>query len=163
MRGRKPLPNNLKKIRGTDEKRRMREEAIKVDKIDSLDIIENINYSVLRSERAKGIFKEKAKQLIRLNIISEIDLDQLMIYCDSLDKLYTCIEELEKEYFIEKKNEFGDIIGYVANPHLKLYQNLIPIINKLGSEFGFSPVSRLKIKPMEVEKKDKFTKLLEGK
>ena len=75
-----------------------------------------------------------------------MDIEQLVIYAASLDLLFDCIKEMKKGKFNEVYDDFGKIKGYIANPYIKLYREMIEIVNKIGSDFGFSPVSRMRLK-----------------
>lgn len=164
-RGRKPLPDNIKKMRGTDQKCRMRGEGLSVPKIKDLKRITSTRgIRLLKSERSKRIFISKCNQLIAIGILTETDLDQISIYSDALDKYYTCISELQqKGMFSPRYDVNGNVIGFISNPYLKLYQDLAILINKIGSDFGFSPVQRQKIKiekPKELNPIEELTKLI---
>lgn len=151
--GRKPLPNELKKLRGTDQPCRLKD-SIEAPAVNDISKIVNTSkLKVLKTKRSKQIFKEKANQLIQLQILSDIDFEQLAIYSNSLDLLFHCIEQIsESGHFIEVYNEFGKIEKYIPNPYLKLYQDMVQICNKIGSEFGFTPVSRMKLHTKTVGK-----------
>jgi P27 family predicted phage terminase small subunit len=159
--GRKPVPDQVKKLRGTDDKRRLRGEMIKAKPLTALEkVTQKEVYKNLQTDRSKRMFYEKAEQLMALSILTEQDLDQLMLYSHALDKLMLCIEKMETGMFKPVTDEDGNIIKFVQNPYLKLYKELIVIVNKLGSEFGFSPVSRLKVKPTEEKKSSPLQELI---
>jgi P27 family predicted phage terminase small subunit len=159
MKGRKALPNAVKKLRGTDQPCRMNE-TIDVPAIGSIDQVVDVRkLKVLKTRRSKQIFKEKANQLIRLKILTEIDFEQLAIYANSLDMLFDCIDELSKGKFQEVHDENGRVLRFIQNPYLKLYREMIDVVNRIGSDFGFSPVSRMKLKTKQ-EEKDPLAELL---
>lgn len=150
--GRKPIPNNLKKLRGTDQPCRLKDSIEAPTVNDISKIVNTSKLKVLKTKRSKQIFKEKANQLIQLQVLSEIDFEQLAIYCQSLDLLFECIDELSKGKFVEIFDENGRILRFIQNPYLKLYQDMVQICNKIGSEFGFTPVSRMKLHTKTVGK-----------
>ncbi|HNX12823.1 MAG TPA: phage terminase small subunit P27 family [Paludibacteraceae bacterium] len=158
--GRKSLPNEIKKLRGTDQPCRVKE-TIDVPKVGDISQVINVSkLKVLKTKRAKQIFKEKANQLIALQILTEIDFEQLAIYAHSLDTLFDCIDNITASgKFSEVHDENGRILRFIQNPYLKLYQDMVQICSKIGSEFGFSPVSRMKLhaKP---EEKDPLQELM---
>lgn len=148
--GRKSIPNEVKILRGTDQPVRMKQ-SVDVPKIKSIDEIVNVSkLKVLKSVRAKKIFKDKANQLIGLNILSEIDFEQLAIYAHSLDVLFECMDKIDEYKFKEVITAKG--IQIVTNPYLKLYREMNEICSKIGSDFGFSPVSRMKLHTKSEEK-----------
>lgn len=160
-RGRKPLPDAVKKLRGTDEKRRMRGDGLITPKIKDADQIERYGINtLLKTERARQIFETKCNQLMALNMLTAADIDQIAIYSDALDKLWTCVDNLQTGLFKQVHNEYGDVVKFVSNPYLKLYKDLIVIVNRIGSDFGFSPVSRMKIRTPDEEASSPFEELL---
>lgn len=144
-RGRKPISNALKSLRGTDQKIRLRNEE-KVETLTKVSVP-----AVLKSKRAKKIFRDKAKQLIERRILSVNDIEQLTIYSYSLDTVFECMENLEEGKFKALKDDKGRIYKFVENPYLPLYRQMVDIVNKIGSDFGFNPVSRSKVKASEPE------------
>lgn len=159
MRGRKAIPNALKSLRGTDQPTRMRDE-MSVDPITD-PIISIPRNSPLKTKRSKDIFIRKANQLIALRVLTELDLEQLSIYSYSLDQVYECMEKLKEQgKFKEVYDDAGHVIRYIENPYLRLMRENIEIVNRIGGDFGFSPVSRQKIQVENVEDDNPFKELL---
>ena len=159
--GRKPIPNELKILRGTNQPCRMKP-AIEADLISEINqIVDLKNFKVLQSKRAKDIFIQKANQLIKLKLLTDMDIEQLVVYAGSLDILFTCMKEMKKGMFKELHDDFGKVKGYLANPYIKQYREMIEITNRIGSDFGFSPVSRMKLKAEKEDEKDPFAALME--
>lgn len=158
--GRKSLPNEIKKLRGTDQPCRM-SESIDVPKIGDISQIINVSkLKILKTKRSKQIFKDKANQLIQLNILTAIDFEQLAIYAHSLDTLFDCIDNISSSgKFSEVYDENGRILRFIQNPYLKLYQDMVQICSKIGSDFGFTPVSRMKFK-VESKENDPLQELM---
>lgn len=158
MKGRKPTPDAIKKMRGTDQPCRMNDNNI--DTLQNSDLITNASQlKVLRNKRSKEIFKEKANQLMKLQMLTELDLEQLAIYANNLDMLFKCIKEIKKGEFREIHDENGYLLRYIENPYLKLYKDLVVSTNKMAADFGFNPVSRNKFtieKPQATNPLDQF-------
>lgn len=148
MRGRKKIPDKLKALRGTDQPCRMSGE-IKGELITTID---NIDFSVLKTKRAKDIFKKHANRLIYLNLLTEDKMPPLAMYSNNIDLLFLCMQHMKKGLFAERFDENGNIIGYIENPYVKMYISLQKEIIKQASEFGFTPSSSLKFAQVEVEK-----------
>lgn len=145
--GRKSIPNQLKSLRGTDQPVRLKSEV-------SGELIKSVGApKELKTRRSKKIYIEKANQLIKMNVLNETDLDQLVVYANSLDLLFQAMDELKKGPFQEVHDENGNIIRFVENPYLKLYRDMISIVNKIASEYGFSPVSRQKLQAQGKDEK----------
>ena len=159
-RGRKPIPDELKILRGTDQPCRMSGKTNVVDKITDIKQITSCSkLKMLPTKRAKDIFKQKANQLIALNVLTELDLEQLAVYANSLDLVFDCLEGL-REPAIPKYDKVGNLTGYVAPPELALYRQMVEIVNKIGSDFGFSPISRQRINTGPMEKEETIEDLL---
>ena len=144
--GRKSLPNQVKKLRGTDQPCRMKP-AIEGNLISEItEIVDLKNFKVLQSKRAKDLFLQKANQLIKLKVLTDMDVEQLVVYAGSLDMLFTCMREIKRkgtfiEIYAEDKEGNPYLKGISPNPNIKLYREMIEITNRIGSDFGFSPVS----------------------
>ena len=160
-RGRKPIPDQLKVLRGTDQKCRLRGE-IETEKINEISkIVDLKNFRVLKSKWAKDIFIQKANQLIKLKLLTDMDIEQLVVYASSMEILFDCLKEMKTGMFIDVYNDGGLLKGKIPNPHIKLYREMIEITNRIGSDFGFSPVSRMKLKAEKEKDKDPFQELFE--
>ncbi len=138
--GRKPTPNHLKKLRGTDQPCYRHPE-------DSFEKLSTVTVpKQLTTRRAKQIFKAKSDQLIRFNVLTELDIEQLTIYSGLLDEYFTCQETIQADgLFIKSISKKGESV-LIEHPASRLKRQLAEIINRLGSNFGFDPASRLKFK-----------------
>jgi len=164
MKGRKAIPNELKVLRGTDQPCRMKP-TIEANQISEINqIVDLKNFKVLQSKRAKDIFIQKANQLIKLKLLTDMDIEQLVVYAGSLDILFTCMKEMKKELFLKIYTDKDDVMyltKVTPNLHIKLYREMIEITNRIGSDFGFSPVSRMKLHAEKEAEKDPFAALME--
>ena len=108
--GRPRKPDELKKLRGTLRKDRI-VESIAVEKINDISLILDLkNFKVLKTTRAKDIFIQKANQLIKLKILSDMDIEQLVVYSSSLDILFDCLKEMNKEMFVDVYTDEGKLM-----------------------------------------------------
>lgn len=148
MKGRKAIPNQLKSLRGTNQPVRMRQEY-------KNEVITKVTAPRELNKRAKKIYRDKANQLIAMKVLNSTDLDQLLIYANSFDMLLESIEKLKEGKFKTIYDENGNIIRFVENPFLKIYRDMVMIVNKIGSDFGFSPVSRQKLSTQKEAPKSK--------
>lgn len=157
--GRKPLPENLKKLKGTDRPCRKRDEVVVYTNIEKpIAITACRGMKSLKTQRARNIFTQKCNQLIANKILTEVDLDQLSIYADALDKLYTCVDKMSTEGMIDEAVDANGNNVRKPSPYFRIYKELVLIIGRIGSEYGFTPVSRIKLNVGE--KKDDPIKLL---
>lgn len=160
--GRKPLPDAVKILRGTNQPCRMSGTVDLADKItDVSEITSTSRLKLLPTKRAKDIFKQKANQLIAMGVLTMMDIEHLAVYANSLDVLFSCMENMRKEA-TEKHNKFGELIGYVPRPEIAMYKQMVEHVNRIGSEFGFTPVSRQRIDQQTPVKKNPFDELRES-
>lgn len=160
--GRKATPDAVKMLRGTDQPCRMSgivDNACKVTDIKR--ILSTSRLKLLPTKRAKEIFKTKANQLIALGVLTELDIEHLAVYANSLDVLFTCMEGM-REPAQAKYDKEGQLIGYVTRPEAKMYKQMVDDVNRIGAEFGFTPVSRQRINQAPTEDKDPFKHLLDN-
>lgn len=143
--GRKPITNELKVLRGTDQPCRMAKEILSVDKIKCFDEIKSTSQlKGLPTKRSKSIFRTKANQLIALGVLTVLDLELLAVYANSLDILFDCMEDMRLPA-TPKHNKLGQLIGYVPRPEIAMYKQMVEQVNRIGSDFGFTPISRQRI------------------
>ncbi len=157
--GRKAIPNEIKVLKGTDQPCRMRSEILNVDKIKCFDEIKSASQlKGLPTKRAKTIFKTKANQLIALGVLTELDLELLAVYANSLDILFSCMEGMRLPAE-PKYNKIGALIGYVERPEIGMYRQMVDQVNKIGSDFGFTPISRQRINAPAPEERTLYDEL----
>lgn len=159
--GRKPLPDAVKVMRGTDQPCRMAGDDGVEKLTDIRQITSAARLKLLPTKRAKDIFKTKANQLIALRVLTELDLEHLAVYANSLDVLFSCLEGMRRPA-VPKYDKDGNLTGYVAPPEVALYRQMVDNVNRIGAEFGFTPVSRQRINQPPPEEKDELAELFGG-
>lgn len=111
------------------------------------------------SRDVKKIFAAKAAQLVMLRVLTELDIDELIIYATSLATVAEAEKHLiEEGRVILIKDEDGNILSQEINVWNKIYKDNVAIVNSIGVKFGFSPASRASILSSipKREKKDEF-------
>ena len=156
--GRTPLPQQVKEKRGTLRKcRTIKTEASAVVKLTEVNVPAH-----LKGE-AKKIYEIKVRQCLALGILHEIDADALSLYAWELAELIRLSQELKQEgYTIEVETKFGTETK--INPKEKVVRAKLAIVNTLGSQFGWSPVSRIRLAAMargDKESKNEFAEFTE--
>jgi P27 family predicted phage terminase small subunit len=140
---RHPLPAAIKKARGTDRPSRMNDEP-------EYKLLTKVQTpSVLKTARARKIFKDKAAQLIAQRILQAPDIDLLTSYANTYDLYLQAVEKQaeEKNLIITVQTKNG--MQKQSSPYIKLQRELLPLINSMGAQFGFSPASRSKVNPVD--------------
>lgn len=156
--GRNPLPSKTKALRGTTRKCR----ETKSDII-SVELVGPVSCPPHLKGEAKKIYEQKVQQCFAMGILSEIDADALAVYAWEYAELLRLAAELKDEGYVqtvETKN--GSEVK--INPKEKVVARKIATVNALGSQFGWSPVSRMRLQAIakEEEKKDDFQALING-
>ncbi len=136
--GRKNLPAEIKKLRGTAQPCR---ETTSGDI--ALARLTDVKPPSWLDGMAKKIFRSKAKQLIALNVLTILDIDLLALYAQSYSLIVEALGKIKEEgKFNTLYNDEGQIIGFVENPYMKVYRDNFDKVQKLAGHFGFSPATR---------------------
>lgn len=154
--GKKKTPTALKVIRGTDQPCRTNYDEAKYEALTKVSIPK-----VLTSQRARKIFKDKSNQLIRQGILQAPDVDLLTAYCNTFDIYLQAVEQLndpENPLVVTVQTKKGEM--KMISPYLQIQKQLIPLLNSLSSEFGFSPSARAGLKLTPAKKENEFDKFL---
>lgn len=96
------------------------------------------------SKVAKKIFKDIVKEMQAIDILVNVDVYGLAICADAMDKYIRCTIAMHTEQLrIEQVSKLG--VSDVENPLVKTQIRYADIFKKYSSDFGLSPVARLKI------------------
>lgn len=155
--GRPPLPDKVKEKRGTLRKSRQRE-SIDTSAVTLLDVKAPAH---LKGE-SKKIYERVVRQCFAVGILAEIDADALSLYAWELAELIALQKRLKGEdYVVEEETKNGTTVK--VNPLAKIVQAKLAAVNALGSQFGWSPLSRMRLKSMASgeEKKNEFNEFVE--
>lgn len=165
--GRKPIPDIIKKNRGTDQPCRLRGVVKGEIVTDIRNVLVNPSVALLATERQKQIFIEKVNYMIALNLMEDVFIDSLVDYAIYREKFEECVVKVQEmgQPFLTRRNEAGKIIGHIENPYIRLAMKYRDIVNSIGSEFGFTPVSRMKLPTSEVKESplEQIRKIVNGK
>lgn len=165
MRGKKPIPTNLKILNGNPGKRPLPKNEPRpapVTKIPSPPSILNAP--------AKAAWKRLAPELDRLGLLTVSDLETFTVACQS----YGIWVECEK-YFKQKDPDTGKPYGRtykytnkngstneIERPEVKIGQKAIDHFKAFMTEFGLTPASRTRIEVKPAEGDDPMEKILSG-
>ena len=146
MRGRKPLPQEILDLHGTAQPCRRRPASVSGEKI-SLADVGKCQISGLQSatRRARDIYWRTVRKVAALGMLEESFLSQIFFYAVEYDHLMTCNESIRKEgLYLVIEGKKGTVV--VANPAVKQRDKALEILLKIGSNFGFSPVDKQRIR-----------------
>ena len=138
--GRPKILDEVKKLRGTDQPCRMSGNSDSAEKLTS-----------------KDIFKTKANQLIALGVLTELDLEHLALYAFSLDFVFTCMTNI-----MDNVDTGERMLDGVSGKEVSMMFKAFDYVNRLGAEFGFTPMSRQKINQSPKEEEDELAQFLNG-
>ena len=155
--GRKPLPQEVLNLRGTDRRDRQRPTVSTGKELAEIRLWSVQGYSEL-TPRAKSIYRKVARAANALKILTEVDLLQLVMYAREYDwALDAMAKEREVGVMYSTTDKDGNVIWH-SNPARGVVDSAIRNINKIGTNFGFSPVDRQRIKLAAQDPKDKKLK-----
>lgn len=143
-----------KKLRGTVRKDRKQVENSDPGKpITNWTIARHTSGYDELSGRAKTIYRNKCKELIKGPGLFSTDLHQIVLYAHSYEQ-YWIYDDQVKTYgpVIKFTNKFGDTV-LAPNPAVKMRRDALKDVTAIAARFGFSPVDRAKIK-LEVKEED---------
>lgn len=135
MRGRKPLPTAVKKLRGNPGNRHLNPDEPKPKSLTN-DPPEHL------SPGGKKYWKETVKLLEGIGILSELDADLLGLYSETKSKWVNAMKQImENGYIVNAPSGFP-----VQSPWVQIANKAYDQLMKILPEFGFSPSSRSRIK-----------------
>lgn len=156
---RQRLPDQVKAKRGT--LRKCRAQAC----VEAPSVTTLVNVKV--PSRLKGVAKKTyefiTRQCFAMGILTEIDVHALELYAFEYAELVHLQEQLVSEgYTIKEKTKNGVVMK--INPLEKVVRAKLVAVNALGSQFGWSPLSRMRLRAMVAEdnKKDDFGDIIDG-
>lgn len=152
--GRKPLPNEVKKMHGETRQSRLRP-TLKAEPVTAIDkVLKHPAAQILNTSRQVEILREKAEWLISLEILEAVDIDALVDYA-VIRSLWEDALESARQYPLTMPitGKDGGVVGFNENPYIRQALKYQKELSRMGSEFGFTPIARQKLP----EKKQSLT------
>lgn len=166
-RGRRPLPTNLKKLRGNPGKRKLPKAG------------EEPTSSLADPEMPKGLSKVAQKEwrdvvpiLREMKVLTKADGKALAAYCHNFSRWLEAEKEMERHGIMVEEPVFGrpdeqgerDIVGYKykRNPCNSISNDAQKIMKSFLIEFGLTPASRAKLRVEKPSAPDPFDSYLAG-
>lgn len=145
MRGRKPTPSNLVRLRGNPGRRPMNEDEPQP----TLRLPPCPAH--LKGEARREWFK-MGRRLLRHGLLTEIDGGTLALYCQAWGRWVDAEAQI---------SEFGTVIvapsGFpVQSPYLAIANKAMSQMAKILVEFGMSPSSRSRVHAEKPPERDEF-------
>ncbi len=132
--GRKPLPTNLKLLKGTAQPCRMNKNEPKPKS-------DKVKMPTFLSPAAKKCWRRVSKTLSEAGLLTNLDVDALATYCEAFARWVDANEKVEKMGGVIKSPN-----GYpIINPYLSISNKAQEQMKTMITEFGMTPSSRTKI------------------
>jgi P27 family predicted phage terminase small subunit len=104
------------------------------------------------NERGTTIFQECKNYLVQAGIYNEVFEVTLKIYAFNLANIEKLAKEIDTEGLTIPYTNKGGFKNEIMNPKVKIYQELNNCVQKMASLFGFTPMSRKKLRIEDVQK-----------
>ena len=149
MAGRKPISNELKVLKGTDQPCRMRDE-VRFDRITKIP-----NPPKYFNNHAKRIYKITTQQLVEKGILDVVNINAVIMYAGEMGKYMEAQEQLVEEgRILVECTKYGE--KKYRNPLDKMSSEYYANAIRLACELGITPASASKVKEKPKEEKDEF-------
>lgn len=147
MKGRKQIPDEIKKLKGTAQPCRLRPDALKVKDLVNLPTA----HKSLKGE-AKDIYEDVGHKLLSIGILNSVNIGNFVVYCylmGRVSKLATLLNDV---------NDVDDMAKVQ-----KMHSDTVKNARMLAVEFGLTPSSSGKVHMPKQETKSPFETFMNGK
>jgi P27 family predicted phage terminase small subunit len=149
MAGRKPISNELKVLKGTNQPCRMRDE-VRYERITKIP-----NPPKYFNNHSKRIYKITAQELAKKGILDVVNINAVIMYAGEMGKYMEAQEILAEEgRILTEITKFGE--KKYRNPLDKMSSEYYANAIRLACELGVTPASASKVKEKPREEKDEF-------
>lgn len=132
--GRKPKPTWLKEVAGNPGKRALPKNEPKLS-------VKIPRPPAGMSEEAKRHWKVVAKQLADAGVMTEIDRDALVLYCECWSRWWDALQDIRKNGPVSTTHN-----GYrVPSPYIAIANKAAEQMRHMLAEFGMTPSSRTRV------------------
>jgi P27 family predicted phage terminase small subunit len=106
------------------------------------------------SRRARVVWRERGRDLVRYRILAEVDLDLFRAYCVAVALAEQADEDLRsgagyavtREQLIAARTD-GEVVSQViVSPTFKAWREAVQTVRTLAGEFGLTPAIRASVK-----------------
>ncbi|WP_243450307.1 phage terminase small subunit P27 family [Desulfosporosinus sp. Sb-LF] len=106
---------------------------------------DNIQCPDWLDEAAKEHWAVLSKDLLDLELLTNIDIGALAICCDAYSKVIKSNQEIEKHGMLVTYTNKGGNKNVVPNPYVAIANKYSDIYKRYCSEFGLTPTARLRL------------------
>ena len=109
------------------------------------------------TDEARKIYNTTSKMLISWKVLTKLDLPLLAAYAAAYANLIAANDDIAQYgYFVESVSDKG--VTRTLHPAAKMFKDSLDTVNKIGAQFGLSPVSRRNFDATAGGKKDESKK-----
>lgn len=117
---------------------------------------------VMIDEVALAKFEELVEELKEVDVIANVDIDLLGVYCTAYSGYIRATKMLLMQSMVEEQENKLGAITKMQNPYIKIQQSYSDKMIKIASLFGLSPADRTRIAHLNPsDKNDKPDPLIE--
>lgn len=155
MKGRKPTPSALKKMRGTDQPVRVNENEPETNTLSKMPPPPK-----WFGKLAKKIYRSKSKELINQGVMGTLDIDMFVLYCNEYATYIETSEEIAKIPYNAKLSESSvEVYRRIRQQNQQAWERA----KSIAIEFGFTPSARSRVTTTgKAEKLSEFEKMMKG-
>jgi P27 family predicted phage terminase small subunit len=152
MRGRKPLPSNVERLRGNPGKRRLNDaEPRPAARVAACP--------TCLGDEARKEWQRLSKELAELGLLTGLDRGMLAAYCQAHALWVEAVSSIERYGTMVKSPN-----GYpMQSPYVAVANKQVDIMVRIAAEFGMTPSSRTRIRVGEKTPEDPFEAFLQGR
>jgi P27 family predicted phage terminase small subunit len=152
MRGRKPLPSNVVRLRGNPGKRRLND-------AEPRPAAKAPPCPACLGEEARKEWQRLARELADLGLLTGIDRGLLAAYCQAHALWVEAVSSIERYGTMVKSPN-----GYpMQSPYVAVANKQVDIMVRIAAEFGMSPSSRTRIRVGDQTPQDPFEAFLQDR
>src|SRR5688500_3804951 len=152
MRGRKPLPSNVVRLRGNPGKRRLNDAEPRPSS-------RAPTCPACLDGEARKEWKRLVAELAELGLLTRLDRGLLAAYCQAHALWVEAVSSIQRYGTMVKSPN-----GYpMQSPYVAVANNPVDIMVRIASEFGMPPSSRTRIRVGAPKPEDPFESFLHGR
>ena len=152
--GRKAIPVNLQVLAGNKNRLTKSEIKARLEAENKLKAKKDkVRPPTWLDTFAKREFRKIVKEMEELDLLTNLDVRALALYCDAYSQYIDCSKEIQEEgLMVEYTNKAAET-NKVPHPLLARKKQLHEQMKSLSTEFGLTPASRAKLAIPKKEKK----------
>lgn len=155
MAGRKPTPNAIKKLKGTNQPVRMRDEP------NFGTIVKVPPAPKYFNKYAKREYKTVCARLLTINILNDVNIALVAAYALEIGKYYEAEEKLSEVGRLDiSKDADGNILKISRLPLDKMASDYLANAKSLAVELGLTPASSSRVKAPEQKQSNQLAEFL---